>query len=68
MHRDKVFVEIGRLLGVEDASSATPGWFGHRMTAMKNVIKNMSDDELQSLDTEVDRISKQGYPEKLQRK
>ena len=59
--------EIGRLLGVENADSMTPGWIGKRMEAIHNVLEKMTDAENQELNRETRRINAEGYPEDIKR-
>jgi hypothetical protein len=63
-----VNAEIASLLGVPEATTATPGWFGARMRAMGNIIQRMSEEEKVVLEKERDRISGEGHPEETRRK
>lgn len=66
--KEEVFAEIASLLGLDSADTSTPGWFPHRLTAIGNIIQNMSDGEKADLDKEVSRLQKEGYPEETRRK
>ena len=60
--------EIGRILNVNNATTETPGWFAARTPAIKNLINNMTEDELNALNVEVERYSKKGYDEPQKRR
>jgi hypothetical protein len=68
LHQADVLNEIGNLLGVEEATTSTPGWFAKRTPAIHNIILNLSPEEEAQLDAEVERIEKQGYPDEVKRK
>jgi hypothetical protein len=63
-----VMKEIGTILDLDEATTGTPGWFPARTHAIKNIIAKMTPDELHELDAEVERLSKNGYDEKQQRR
>ena len=55
--------EIAKILGVDVATTETPGWFVARTRAIKNIMGNMTSEELISLDAEVESFLKTGYNE-----
>jgi len=63
-----VLAEIASLLGVPEANTKTPGWFGVRMKAMGNIIEWMSPEERAELEKERERISQEGHLEDVRRK
>ena len=67
-HEKDVHAEIASLLGVPEATTTTPGWFGTRMKAMGNIIARMSPEEKATLEQERERISWEGHLEELRRK
>jgi hypothetical protein len=66
--REEVMKEIGTILNVNNATTETPGWFAARTPAIKNLINNMTEDELNALNVEVERYSKKGYDEPQKRR
>jgi multimeric flavodoxin WrbA len=68
IRKDDVMEEIGKILNVDKATTATPGWFSARTTAIKNIVDRMSPDELTELDGEVEKLKNTGYDEKHQRR
>ena len=52
LYRDRVFKEIGNMMGVEDTTTNTPGWFQMRMPAIKRVFDSMTAVEKAVLDSE----------------
>ena len=54
LYKDRVFKEIGNLLGVEDATTSTPGWFQLRLPAIKSVFDSMTAEEKAMLETDDD--------------
>jgi hypothetical protein len=66
--QEEVMQEIGRLLGVDNVTTKTPLWFTKHMQAIKHLIEDMTTDELNSLDIEVEEVRKKGYNEKQQRR
>ena len=66
--REAVMEEIRRILNVNNMTTETPGWFAARMSAIKNLINNMNEDELNALNVEVERYSKKGYNEPQKRR
>jgi len=63
-----VWAEIAALLNMESANTQTPGWFEMRMTAMKNILNKMTEDEKSKLQEEADRMAKEGLLAEIQRK
>jgi hypothetical protein len=68
LYKDRVFKEIGNLLGVEDATTSTPGWFQLRLPAIKSVFDSMTAQEKAMLETEQDKMMREGYPEVTKRR
>jgi hypothetical protein len=68
LYRDRVFKEIGNMMGVEDATTNTPGWFQMRMPAIKRVFDSMTEVEKAVLDSEQERMMGEGYPEQTKRR
>lgn len=60
--------EIAKILGVDNATTATPGWFAARTPAIKNIIAQMTAAEVTDLSTKVEEIAKNGYSLNLQRR
>ena len=58
-----VFAEIAKILNIPEASQNTPGWFSHRMRAIKLVYENMSKSEKEALQTKKIELARQGFPE-----
>jgi hypothetical protein len=65
--KEEVFEEIAKLLHIEKADSSTPGWFSQRMPAIKLILARTTTDKLW-VDSEVDRITREGYPERVKRR
>jgi hypothetical protein len=57
--------EIGNRLGIEDATTGTPGWFQMRLPAIKSVFNSMTAEEKAILETEQDKMMRDGYPEQM---
>ena len=53
------------MLGVEEATTSTPGWFVMCLPAMKNILSQMDAAANAELDAEVEKIRRQGYPERV---
>jgi hypothetical protein len=68
MRQDEVMTEIASMLGIEEATTSTKGWFGKRLTAVKSIIDRMTEGEQRQLDAEVARINMEGYPDEVKRK
>ena len=68
LYRDQVFKEIGNMMGVEDMTTNTPGWFQMRMPAIKRVFDSMTEVEKAVLDSEQERMMGEGYPEQTKRR
>lgn len=66
--KEKVFEEIASILGLDHADTKTPGWFGLRTKASKNIIDRMPEDEKKSLEDEADRMQEVGLPKDVQRR
>ncbi len=62
LHKDRVFQEIGNMLG-KVVTQDDPDWFRHRMQAMARVIKNMTPEEIRDLDAKKKELSENGFPE-----
>jgi len=67
LHQDRVWKEIGDMLGVEDASTSTPGWFQNRLPAIKRIFESMTAEEKAVLEAEQEKMERDGYPEKTKR-
>jgi hypothetical protein len=67
LHQDRVWKEIGDMLGVEDASTSTPGWFQNRLPAIKRIFESMTAEEKAVLEAEQEKMEREGYPEKTKR-
>ena len=52
MRQPDVFAEIVRLLGIPSANTKTEGWFSKHMQALKNILRMMSDEEVEELKRE----------------
>lgn len=63
-----VLEEIADIMDLEAADTNTPGWFAHRMQAMKNILDRMSEEERRELKQEAERLGAEGLPEDVQRK
>ena len=63
LHRDLVFQELAKLMKKPVAEVEKSDWFKHRMTAIGNVISNMSDDERRAVDEKKEFMSANGFPE-----
>jgi hypothetical protein len=68
LYRDRVLQEISNLLGVEDATTSTPGWFEMRLPAIKHVSENMTAEEKAVLDAEREKMMRAGYTEQMKRR
>src|ERR1700679_1417921 len=68
LYQDRVFKEIGKLLGVSDATTSTPGWFQMRLPAIKSVFDSMTAEEKAVLDAEQEKMMEEGYPEQTKRR
>ena len=58
-----MFKEIGNLLGVEDATTGTSGWFQMRLPAIKSVFHSMTAEEKAVLEAEQEKMMAEGYSE-----
>ena len=56
------------MLGVEDASTSTPGWFQNRLPAIKRVFESLNAEEKAVLENEQEKMEGEGYPEKTKRR
>ena len=63
-----MFREIANMLGIEEATSSTPGWFRMRLAAIKRVFNSMSASEQAELDAEREKMEREGYPEQTKRR
>jgi hypothetical protein len=68
LYQDRVFQEIANLLGVEDATTSTPGWFPMRLPAIKHVFENMTEEEKAVLHAEQEKMMREGYTEQMKRR
>ena len=68
LHQDRVFKEIARMLGVDEATTTTPGWLPMRLPAIKRVYESMTEDERAVLHTEKEKMMMQGYSEQKKRR
>jgi hypothetical protein len=68
LRKPEVFREIGRMLGVENATEKTPGWFPKRLPAIERILDRMNEGERASLDAEVERINRVGYPDDVKQR
>jgi hypothetical protein len=66
--QDEVFEEIANLMGLESANTNTIGWFPLRTKASKNILDRMTEEERGMLETEAERLQKEGLPPDVQRK
>ena len=53
--------EIANILGVEEATTKTQGWFAAQTPAIKNIINKMTGEELTALDIKVEEIALHSY-------
>ena len=56
------------MLGVEDASTSTPGWFQNRLPAIKRVFDSLNAEEKAVLENEQGKMEGEGYPEKTKQR
>lgn len=63
-----VLEEIAKILGVEKATTQTPGWFAARTPAIKNIIARMTAEELRGLMREVQEWAKKGNNDEVKRR
>jgi hypothetical protein len=68
LYQDRVFQEIANLLGVEDATTSTLGWFQMRLPAIKRVFENMTAEEKVVLDAGREKMMREGYTEQTKRR
>lgn len=66
--QDRVWTEIGRLLGTELPTTQTPHWFKTRATATKNILNSMPAEEMAALEEEIEKVQETGYSPAIQRK
>jgi hypothetical protein len=66
--QDDVFQYIADAMGIEKADASTPGWFGKRLPACKKLISEMTSEEEQKLEMEIERMKRQGVPREIQNK
>ena len=59
--RQDVMDEIANILGVEEATTETQGWFAAQTPAIKNIINKMTGEELTALDIKVEEIALHSY-------
>ena len=50
------------MLGIEDATASTPGWFQMQLPAIKSVFHSMTAEEKAVLEAEQEKME-EGYPE-----
>ena len=67
---EDILREISDLLGSgsTNTDTHTPGWFGLRTTAARNILERMTEAEKSDLRKIGDDMAKNGMPEHLQRK
>lgn len=65
--KDLVFKEIAILLNIDKADTRTPGWFGKRTPAIRQVLSKMLPEEKAQLDKQIKKIESDGYPEEQRR-
>jgi len=65
-HQGDVLTEIAAMLNMESANTQTPGWFEMRMTALKNILNKMMEEEKSKLQEEADRMAKEGLLAEIQ--
>lgn len=63
LHQDKVWAEIAVLLGVDNATTSTPGWFGKRTQATANVLESMNSKEMEAFEAKFKKAEETGFPE-----
>ena len=51
------------MLGIEDATTSTPGWFQMQLPAIKSVFNTITAEKKAILETEQDKMMQEGYPE-----
>jgi hypothetical protein len=66
--REDALAEIATLLGVSEATTNTPGWFGVRTKALGNIIQRMSLEEKGALEKDRNRLCREGHPEERRRR
>ena len=59
--KEEVMREIAKILGVVVATTETPGWFVAQTRAIKNIMGNMTSEELISLDAKMELFLKKDY-------
>ncbi|KAF8964536.1 hypothetical protein BDZ97DRAFT_1918970 [Flammula alnicola] len=67
LHPEEVMKEVASLLGVEEATTTTTGWFQMRLPAIANILARMTPTEKAQFDAEVENMAKEGYPEETKR-
>ncbi|KAF8958980.1 hypothetical protein BDZ97DRAFT_1923291 [Flammula alnicola] len=67
LHPEEVMKEVASLLGVEEATTTTTGWFQERLPAIANILARMSPTEKAEFEAEVAKMAKEGYPEETKR-
>ncbi|KAF8950433.1 hypothetical protein BDZ97DRAFT_1771259 [Flammula alnicola] len=67
LHPEEVMEEIASVLGVEEATTLTAGWFQARLPAIANILARMTPKEKADFDVEVAKMAKEGYPEETKR-
>jgi len=61
--REDALAEIATLLGVSEATTNTPGWFGVCTKALGNIIQQMSPEEKGALEKDWDQLCWEGHLE-----
>ncbi len=65
--KEEVMEEVAKVLGLETATSRSPGFFAARQKALLKMLARLTEIELKALDAEVERISREGNPEEVKR-
>jgi hypothetical protein len=68
LYQARVFQEITNLLGVDEATTSTLGWFQMQMLAIKQLFNKMDTQEKSVLDDEQEKMVQQGYPEQMRQR
>lgn len=64
----EVMAEIANLMGIEEATTKTPGWLHLKSKAISNILDRMSFTEREKFDAEVEAAAHVGYPEERKRR
>jgi predicted DNA-binding transcriptional regulator len=68
MDSKRVLHEVATILKVDTVTTSTPGWFGYRTQATRQILEKMSKEELEEVEIVRKRMASEGNSKVHQRK